>query len=863
MTTVWRRATVGSLLLGFASMGLASSAIADPSSTDPIEAAIAEAVATNSAVEIAELTDEHSISVANPDGTVTLTVDREAVRVRDGGGFVDVDTTLVPKDGRLAPVAAAVDMDFSSGGDTALATVSSGSGELVLHAPFVLPAPSVDGDQLTYGDVLPGVDLVVSAHAEMFSEVLVVKDRTAALNSELDALDFRIETSGLSYSLAEDGSGQAVTSSGETVFRSTAPLIWDATPGSSGVPSTESPGESAALIETLASEGPAARGGGHAAGAQSVTLQLLPDAADLRGQDVVYPVYIDPSLGKAKNSFLVVRDTQSNYANTSDVLRVGYCNWTGCSPAYKARSYFDFDISQLKPRPDGSKATIKKASVTVEQTHAAGNAATAVILGKNTGSFSASADWPGPKGAEVDRASTSSGKVSVTFDDTDVAAYVQDLVDDKASKAGFHLRAATETDPYAWKKFENDPTLSITYGFPPGTPTAVGLASTSKLVCNGVVYASSGTPKLEAKALDNNLTTTKVKLAFRVYRKSNDAVVGTYYSDPVASNAVGTATPSPALAEGEYYLKVQATSVVTDGTALSSAWTSAYNFRVDLGAPLAPTVKSFTHPAGASYTDQRADGKLLVADTDPQVLGFNYSWNGVVPSTTSDRCTTNSTTGAVTGYAKATSGLATLTIPPSLANGAQAQLRVVAVSLNGQVSSVKDYAFKLNAAPVLVKTYEAEDLSPTGSASVTTDANASGGKKLMVVLSPGQPVTLTFTPPSKAGAPPGEELPWVVQSDITVPSGKAVAFQINGHVLGTPQGGDDTGFGPSCVPTAYTGTGSLAYYAVEPKGCDSADATAVTVPMAGGQVNMFTITAETSVTITIDRVRFAQNEYFA
>lgn len=76
--------------------GISMVATADPElPEDPVAEALTEAAASGEIVEISELTDENSLSVANPDGTVTVTLDREAVRVRDGGEFVPVDTSLV------------------------------------------------------------------------------------------------------------------------------------------------------------------------------------------------------------------------------------------------------------------------------------------------------------------------------------------------------------------------------------------------------------------------------------------------------------------------------------------------------------------------------------------------------------------------------------------------------------------------------------------------------------------------------------------------------------------------------------------------------------------------------------------------
>jgi hypothetical protein len=48
----------------------------------------------------------------------------------------------------------------------------------------------------TYANVLPGVDLKLTADVEGFSQVLVVKDRTAAADPTLATLAFPMTTPG-------------------------------------------------------------------------------------------------------------------------------------------------------------------------------------------------------------------------------------------------------------------------------------------------------------------------------------------------------------------------------------------------------------------------------------------------------------------------------------------------------------------------------------------------------------------------------------------------------------------------------------------------------------------------------------------
>ncbi|WP_017606278.1 hypothetical protein [Nocardiopsis alkaliphila] len=81
-----------------------------------------------------------------------------------------MDTDLVKaEDGLVRPKAAGMDIAFSGGGDTAMAHIGLGANSVSLGWVDELPEPTLDGDQATYTDVLPDVDLVLTAGVEGFS----------------------------------------------------------------------------------------------------------------------------------------------------------------------------------------------------------------------------------------------------------------------------------------------------------------------------------------------------------------------------------------------------------------------------------------------------------------------------------------------------------------------------------------------------------------------------------------------------------------------------------------------------------------------------------------------------------------------
>src|SRR6266508_4857335 len=150
------------------------------------------------------------------------------VRVRRAdGSWTAVDTTLRrAADGAPVPVATATDLRFSPGGSGPFARVAQGGKSLALALPWSLPAPVLDGAGATYREVLPGVDLIVTAQPAGFSQVLVVRTRQAAANPALSTLRFQVQATGLAVR-SRAGGFVAVDAAGATVFTSPAPLMWD------------------------------------------------------------------------------------------------------------------------------------------------------------------------------------------------------------------------------------------------------------------------------------------------------------------------------------------------------------------------------------------------------------------------------------------------------------------------------------------------------------------------------------------------------------------------------------------------------------------------------------------------------------
>ena len=251
-------------------------------------------------VEITALTDEKTIHYANPDGSLTAEISALPVRVRSEQGWIDADTTLVAgSDGLVRPRAAGMDIAFSGGGDAPMARIGIGSNSVELDWAGPLPTPVLDGDQATYPDVLPDVDLVLTAGIEGFTQVLVVHTPEAAALPELAELELPLDTTGVTLKADEHGNIEATgDEGGQGVFNVQAPAMWDST----GV--EEAPGEDPAVAATT--------GARTALVETDVTvdsIRLVPDQDLLTGQDTEYPVYIDPSVNASRPNWAYVDKT--------------------------------------------------------------------------------------------------------------------------------------------------------------------------------------------------------------------------------------------------------------------------------------------------------------------------------------------------------------------------------------------------------------------------------------------------------------------------------------------------------------------------------------------------------------------------
>jgi len=589
-------------------------AVAAPASRVVGEAeARAAAVASGRQVEATALRTERQQVFARPDGSFVLEQSVVPVRVRRGSGWAPVDTTLrKTADGMVAPGATTLDMAFSAGGAEPLVRLRRDGRELALSWPERLPVPVLSGDTATYPDVLPGVDLTVRADVEGFSQLLVVKSAAAAANPTLSRVRLRTATKGLSVRAAADGTLAAVDPAGATVFAAPAPRMWDS---SNGAAARKPSGEVRAMR----------------VGVSPGELALVPDRALLTGTATRYPVYLDPSWSGSRTAWTQV---WSNLPTTSfwngandaeDEARVGY----DATDGKKVRSFFRFDTAGVKGKH------ILKATLQTFEVWSRSCTAREVQVWE-TGGITSDTTWnkqpswisklTAKSFAKGYSSSCPAGGVEFA-----VTAHVA-----KAAKNGWSsitqgLRASataeSNKDSLSWKRFRNNPSITIVYNTVPGKPTNLTTDGSSKCTTgSGRLVIGTATPTLRASVSDAD---NAVKAHFQWWKADGTAPVGEWTSASVAGKkptTVAKAVPSGAFANGAVAKwRVRA----TDGTD-SSAWSPWCEFQVDTSRPPIPTLTSTAFPddTEGDAVMGRSSAVTIAANGGTDVASYEYVLNG-------------------------------------------------------------------------------------------------------------------------------------------------------------------------------------------------------------------------------------------
>ncbi|WP_033334086.1 RICIN domain-containing protein [Streptomyces novaecaesareae] len=357
--------------------------------------AIAKAKSTGKPVAVETLTNELSRTVANPNGTLTTTDNAQAVRTKRSGAWTDIDPTLRANgNGTLSPAVATTGLTFSGGGAGPMATVTTGDGKsLAVNAPFPLPKPSVAGANATYSDVLPGVDLQLTALPQGgWRDVIIVRTKEAAQSAALKSLTFPVSAQGLSVAADQSGAITVVDDKGATRFRAPAPLQWDSSKPADPAVAAARASRSAERTVLAAALAPAptdsavgipstAEEPGDGANVAAITTKVTPQAIELTpNQDALGsgdgPWFLDPSFVAATSYTQGSVEVQENHKdaknyNLKSNIATGYCGYHSSDPSLdcgsggRQRAYFQFGINPaIYTIPQGAESapTIQNAT---------------------------------------------------------------------------------------------------------------------------------------------------------------------------------------------------------------------------------------------------------------------------------------------------------------------------------------------------------------------------------------------------------------------------------------------------------------------------------------------------------------------
>ncbi|MEV6525806.1 LamG-like jellyroll fold domain-containing protein [Longispora sp. NPDC051575] len=652
-------------------------------------------------VEILPLRTGTAQTFARPEGGYT-TEGSVAPRWshRPDGSWSPIDTTLVATGGTVAPKASALPVTFSGGGTGPLATLRDGDRELAVSWPGgALPAPTLSGDSATYPEVLPGVDLTVTATALGFSEVLVVKNRQAAADPALREVTFGLATKGVTTRAAEGGL-VAVDDKGAPVFTSPTPVMWDsadkATPAAKGL---KAPAQS--TREPKKATMPVRAGNG--------TLTVTPDKAMVDAADTVYPLFIDPSWGGGlrnnnwANVFskfpdstgLTLTGDGKVWGNAGSGKVCDFDNNGNClSSTYQVRSLFQMDTGPIR----GHHVT--KASFHITQRHAwtcapksnaklwrTENVANPENYSTTTWRATNDKDkfrWhesttaPGNHRADSNYGCDGAGNVEF-----DVTGWTRAVADSGAWYLGVGLRAENEGDVNQWKRFDaGSARLAVDYNDPPTLPDWLQVDGRNCATGEDRPVVPTRTPTLSARPWDPDGDTQQVWLAAvkwtgTAYDEST-GVAG--YQDSVANGTRGHWT-TPALVEnGIYGFRAQTNDYGKGGVGPVTN-TNDCQFQVDTVAPTMPKVTSAEYPESCSLCGGIGRNGSFTFKSSPDVRYFKWGFG------------TSLTREAPAAHK---GDPVTVSWTPGEGSLLQQTLNVQAVDHAGLLSPVRKYQFTLN-----------------------------------------------------------------------------------------------------------------------------------------------------------------------
>ncbi|WP_258177232.1 hypothetical protein [Streptomyces solincola] len=213
-TTLVAGAVLASALPVSTGAAVAAEGAVTPPAKNLAQSASALAAQTGTPVEVEAERTAYSTTLANPDGTFTLSQSTTPQRARGSDGtWKGIDLTLQRRtDGSIGPKSSVVDLSFSAGGSGQdMIRLGHEQGSVTLGWPEGLPVPTLDGATATYPEVMSGVDLQLTATDTGYREMLVVKTAEAAANPALDKVTLTATGDGLDIASSEGAASRPST----------------------------------------------------------------------------------------------------------------------------------------------------------------------------------------------------------------------------------------------------------------------------------------------------------------------------------------------------------------------------------------------------------------------------------------------------------------------------------------------------------------------------------------------------------------------------------------------------------------------------------------------------------------------------
>lgn len=617
---------------------------------------------TGEPVEVMALRGERREVHANPDGTMTAIEHTQPVRTVKNGKWVRLDATLkrLP-DGSVTPAAATLDMVFSGGGKAPLATVVKAGKRVSLGWDGRLPKPTLDGATATYREVLPGVDLVVTAAVDGFSHVLVVKTAKAAAHPALAKIDMPVEVEGAKLRTTSSGGVRVVdAAAGGVMLAADAPTMWDSSQASrSGDAADGQPGDGAQTRADPTSKGADRADVGVSMDAKSIT--LTPDPQLLKGPETVYPVFIDPVWRDEYRTAWAMVDSGYDFeeywkfdGRADEGLGLCPVSSGTCQNSQKKRLFYRMSSSFYEGK-DILEATF---GATLRHNYDSANTADEADLYLMNKGISTATNWDNqPSGTYVDSANTpapSGGDCSYSGDhatEWTVTSRVTAAANAGTNTLTFGLRNASETDSTKWMRFCPNGHLRVNYNTPPSQPKMEHLGMDGGAGCSYDLLPTSYVnklPKLTAVLFDSDhgkdnewgpggTVSEQLKPRFKLVWGVNDAE--TWESDLSLVNAKASGSKfelNLATQAGLPVLPVntpigwivQANDGKTDGPWSWDGSPTRCRFVIDPEAPDPPTITSTDFPDDGSWTEGVGEpGVFTFSSTSPDVASFRYQFS--------------------------------------------------------------------------------------------------------------------------------------------------------------------------------------------------------------------------------------------